>query len=98
MKTALRKKINSKLTKIPSYSASIPVQDILDIVKANGFEAICEDGTPFSAIFCGHNGTCSIQIKEIATNKVQNECIQLQWWGENEHGRKGQIEINCYVM
>ena len=98
MKTALRKRINSQLSKLPSYSRSIPVDSILAIVKANGFEAICEDESPFSAIFCGHNGTASIQIREIATNKVQSEAIQLQWWGDREHGRTGQIEINCYVM
>ncbi len=98
MKTNLRKRINSALSKLPSYASSIPVQSILDIVKANGFDAICEDGSPFSAIFCGHNGSCSILICDTVTRAIQREAIQLQWWGDREHGRKGQVETNCYVM
>lgn len=98
MKTSLRKKINNALAKLPSYVPALPIGVILDIVSANGFDAICEDGSPFSAIFCGHNGVSSIQIRERATGKVQREAIQLQWWGDREHGRTGQIEINCYVM
>ena len=97
MKTNLRKRINSQLTKLPSFGPSIPIGAIFDIVKANGFEAICEDGSPFSAIFCGHNGECSIDIRD-GNGEVQTECIQLQWWGEREHGCKGKIEVNCYVM
>jgi hypothetical protein len=66
-------------------------------VENFGFKAVCEDGSPFSAIFCGHNGSCSIEIVD-STGTKQKEAIQLQWWGEREHGIKNKVEINCYVM
>ncbi len=98
MKANLRKRINNQLYKVPSYNAAMPLDSMFAILRANGFEPICEDGTPFSAIFCGHNGSTSIQLREVATGTTQKECLQLQWWGDREHGRKGQIETNCYVM
>jgi len=99
MKTQLRKQINRALhAAIPSFAPSIPVGKILEIVETAGFTAVCEDGSPFSAIFCGHCGSCSIQIVEKETGKLQKEAIQLQWWGDREHGCKGKIETNVYVM
>lgn len=99
MKTLLRKQINNALAAaIPSFDKAIPLANIFGIVEKGGFQAICEDGTPWAGFLCGHNGHASIELVEIATGKKQSECIQLQWWGEDTHGCKGKIETNVYVM
>jgi hypothetical protein len=97
MKTPIRSKVNAALSAVPSFGKQIPIGQILGIVESFGFRAICEDGSPFSAIFCGKTGRASIEITDVAGVR-QKECIQLQWWGEDVHGRPGIYEVNSYVL
>jgi len=99
MKTAIRKSINSALrVAIPSFGTRIPLGRIIEIVDNKGFAAVDEDGSPLSCLLCGHSGIASFALKDKETGKIQKEAIQLQWWGEREHGCKGKIEVNVYVM
>jgi hypothetical protein len=99
MKTSLRRQINNAFyDSIPSFGQSIPLGSIFNIINTAGFIAIQEDGEPWQGFLYGHSGRASIQLRDVATGEVQKEALQLQWWGENEHGCAGKIETNCYVL
>lgn len=99
MKTQLRKQINNALADaIPNFAPTIPIGKIFNILNCAGFIAIQEDGEPWSGLLCGHSGSASIQLRDVASGEIQREAIQLQWWGEDVHGCKGKIETNVYVM
>lgn len=99
MKASLRRQINNALHDgIPSFGKSIPLGKMFNFVNLAGFVAIQEDGEPWQGLLCGHSGSASIQLKDISTGEVQRECLQVQWWGEDVHGRPGTVETNCYVL
>ncbi len=99
MKTRLRQQINRALhDAIPCFDTCIPLGKIFEIVETAGFMPIQEDGERWSGLLCGHDGSCSIELVEIASGKKQAEAIQLQWYGERTHGRRNSIETNVYVM
>lgn len=79
---------------VPSYVNCIGayVASALEVCEACGFSAINEDGTPFSALFCGNSGRASIQLQNTEA------CLQIVWWGDKEHGIEGKYELAMYVM
>jgi len=74
------------------FHRSIPVDAIEEILAIQGYHLIQEDGTPFSGIFCGDEGSCHLQFAD-ENNNVPNHVIALQWYRLSQ----SSYEINCYL-
>lgn len=79
---------------VPSYVKDIGayIGQALDICEASGFKPVNEDGTPFSALFCGNTGTASVRLTGTKA------CLQIAWWGDKAHGVNGKYELAMYVL
>jgi len=87
-----RRKVGNNFYKISRIRWNfIPVDDIESAVAEIGFHLIQEDGTPWSGIFCGREGSCHIQIANEEGN-VPNTLISLQWYKIGD-----RYEINLYL-
>lgn len=62
----------------PSFFDAIPIDLIEDAIGPHGLHLVNEDGTPFSAIFCGREGHSSIDTAD-ETGKVVGRVI-LTWY------------------
>lgn len=87
-----RRKVSAGLYLISKvYHNHIPISDIEEVINQIGYHLICEDGSNFSAIFCGEEGSCFIQIANEVGN-VPNNLICLQWYKQTT-----RYEINVYL-
>ena len=99
MKTALRRHLNNALHDgIPSYGDSVPLTKIFQFCLTVGFLPIDEDGEPWSGLLCGREGSASIALRDVSSGEVQKECLQIQWWIEDNRRPESRVETNCYVL
>ena len=94
MNVRIQRRINKELVNtIGSYSDGLPIGRIDEVLQNSGFHLVNEDGTPFSAIFCGESSYCIIQIADVGTKKVANRVLWLSW----HKMPSGKYEIVTYV-
>ena len=78
------------------YFNHIPILEICNKLQEYGFDIVNEDGTPFEAIFCGANGSTSINMSY--QKAMLEDCsLQLQWHNMNNVKNPKRVEINAYI-
>ena len=92
-----RSKIQQGLFHISKrYSSYIPIDEIEVVLNFSGYHLIQEDGTPWSGIFCGREGSCHLQFAD-AEGNVPKHLIALQWYKHDSNTHNVTYEINCYL-
>jgi hypothetical protein len=82
-------KVNAQLADLSRiYHNAIPLNVIFDVCRAQSFEPVQEDGTPWAGLLCGREGRADIEL----TNT--RKWLHLQWF-KMEH--TGRYEINAYI-
>lgn len=86
--------INNYLYQVgKKYHDKIPLNDIFAKCKEHGYEAVQEDGTPWSGFFVGAEGHATIDLKEIATDKLSRHTLSVSWY----RMQSGRYEVTAYV-
>ena len=73
----------------------IPIDEIDTALRACGYKMVDEAGDDFSAIFCGIQGHCTIQVATMEGDLVNNSLVALQWYKGTPDQKN--FEINCYL-
>lgn len=88
-----RKEINSKLCSFGNYHQQIPLNDAFDVLKAHGAFPVQEDGTPWSGILCGREGSSRIDLVNENGEELNNMFV-FSWY---KLERSGNYEFVSYV-
>lgn len=72
--------------------AGIPIDLIDEALRMTGYKLIQEDGTDWSGMFCGREGSCTIRIATLDGELVENSLLALQWYKMTQ-----KFEINAYM-
>lgn len=89
-----RKQLNNVTYRISSVrqdSISSALEEIEVALLSHGLMLLCEDATPFSAIFCGEDSHTTIRFGKEG-EFVENSMLVFSWYKLNT----GRWEINCY--
>jgi len=90
----IRGKINGRLFKeCQGFWSRVPISRFEMILKEYGVRLVNEDGTPFSAIFCGEDGKAEIEIANDSGEKVSNSLFVMTW----HRFSTGRYEVNAYI-
>ena len=76
-----------------------PVSGADDALRAVGYRLVQEDGTDFSAIFTGREGSANIRISPVDApdspkSMVNNTQLAVQWY---KMDKSGKYEVNMYL-
>lgn len=90
----LRKPL-SKITHQVSSTKHASITDAIEIIERDalgplGLMLLCEDGTPFEAIFCGEEGRTTIHFGT-AEEMMENSILVFSWYKLTT-----KYEITCY--
>jgi hypothetical protein len=96
IKQAVRRPLISRLHKEVNslYHSGIPTDQIDAILRTRGFMLCCEDGTPFSAFFCGESSCTLLHFADVATGEMVVNCYLSLSWHQMPSGR---YEIVAYL-
>ena len=75
------------------YYVSIPLNDIFDRLRTNGWMAVQEDGTAWSGLFAGRDGRAVLDLVDINTSKPSRRTLSVQWHKMDS----GTYEVTAYV-
>lgn len=89
-KGTIRNRINKEIGKIGTYHDGIPVDEISVCIKNHGGMMVQEDGTEWSGIFCGEQGTCNIPV---VFADYSNMFVSISWYKMDS----GRYEIVTYI-
>lgn len=94
MKTLpIKRSIITKLVDMSrEYHQYIPILDIFQVLESGGMMAVQEDGTPWSGILCGHEGSVNFPLVEIASGAALKRMLVLSWY----RMPSSRYEINIY--
>jgi len=91
-----KNKINRELGKVlkPIYFDQIPLDDIFDVIRHNGYLVVDEEGNSWSGILCGREATVFFDLNNgLSKTPVPNAKLCLQWYKM----QSGRYEITAYV-
>jgi hypothetical protein len=102
MDASSKRKASNAISKFSSQnyfaSVGIPVDAADKALRAVGYRLVQEDGTDYSAIFTGAEGSTTIRIAPVdapddPASMVQNTMLALQWYKMPS----GKWEVNMYL-
>ncbi len=77
-----------------SYHQGVPVQEIINNLKQNGFEAVQEDGTPWEGIVLGKDASWQMDLVDMHTGKPSRRSLKIQ---HHKMEVSGRYEVTAYV-
>ena len=87
-KQTITSRINNNLSKIATYCAEVPLDEIFAAVEAEGCQVVDEAGDLWQGFVCGRQGRANLDV-----TGATNTYLQIQWY----QMPSGNYEINCYV-
>lgn len=90
LRRAIQKEV--RLILAPTHFKEIPLGDLFDSLKRHDCIVIQEDGTPWSGILCGREGTCLFRFT-FEDELCENACLALQWYKM----QSGKWEVTGYI-
>ncbi len=92
--TRLRR-VNAYLAKIGNtYHQGVPINEIINNLKLNGFEAVQEDGTAWEGLILGKDATWHIDLVDLQTGKPSRRQLHVT---HHKMEVSGNYEITAYV-
>jgi len=95
IRQAVRMAICERLSDLTSgLHPSVPLDEMFEVCRAVGLEAVDEAQEPWSGLLCGREGRASIALLSLDFGEVVEEHLQVSWY----RLESGRFEVTAYVL
>jgi hypothetical protein len=77
-----------------SYHVGVPIREIIDNLKRNGFLAVQEDGSEWEGLVLGRDATWHIDLVDMQTGKPSKRRLNIS---HHKMDVSGKYEVTAYI-